>query len=811
MSFCNLTTVFALIALNSISLYGQELDARVVPHSRTNPNGVLLYAKNKVESAEIYSTLDNGKLQGYNPLVIGFAATPDNLDEVSRELSWQHDNAWAFYYMGQRIASGRSAPTTDELQNAFTSANVPNRAVVLRNFMAKNPNNLNARIELMNLLHLSANRKTLRALNIIIREGPQSGRGSIIAPEVIEELPPEDDLNIWGDLAGLLTAAFATDDWLPVVPRCLGFPWSGNMSPHSPAMKAIYKRNLPKVENALKNRQTDDRLWETWHVMAQATGRRIMDFYPQFVDLPSTGWFSSGWPTSGVKAWMTEEARSLNDWQKVIELMWPQWQGLGIQTKLKDFSSVGRMPETNNPNALLSERDRLWKRFISPLLEACLNAKDFDKANEIYFNISLRPALEHEVKLAIEMARSHKYEFPALPGDYKVPEVLEIQAVSFIGDPVNDNKRQLLIKYNKLKDLRYDGGGDLHLLIVDPASELESETSKPKTSYNARLLNHIKSILSQDKFPEYNIIPHIMNPNHVLAVELIEKEGFSSNRFVWGILDNSLTEDGNIKYHHGGQSLPTSGNIMELLYSMRIKTSLENCRDFSKTNPDSITGRIIFLAELGRIGNERTANAIINVDNFLEESADQEIWGEYVNIANSLISHNPFDIDNFEITICFRLPFIKNSRQLQSFAMSHIGTIENALQAMPHNSQLWRLWGMFSPYAPNRSLLPFLASLTPVPGLDNIPPVSFYPEIIKNYKSLEAWAQIVSLVEPVWGQYQKMAYAAADVGEDIKHMLSKSVWEQYIAPLCEAYQKIGQDYKAEKIRSDWKKAEGWSQ
>jgi len=138
MSFRNLTTSFALIAFGGINLFGQSLDARVVPLSRTGPNGVLLYAVDKVKSTEINSALNDRRLLGYHPLVVGFSATPDNLEEAGRELSWQQDNSWAFYYMGQRIVSGKSAPSIDELQNAFATANVPNRVVVLRDFLAKN-------------------------------------------------------------------------------------------------------------------------------------------------------------------------------------------------------------------------------------------------------------------------------------------------------------------------------------------------------------------------------------------------------------------------------------------------------------------------------------------------------------------------------------------------------------------------------------------------------------------------------------------------------------------------------------------------
>jgi hypothetical protein len=99
----------------------------------------------------------------------------------------------------------------------------------------------------------------------------------------------------------------------------------------------------------------------------------------------------------------------------------------------------------------------------------------------------------------------------------------------------------------------------------------------------------------------------------------------------------------------------------------------------------------------------------------------------------------------------------------------------------------------------------FLATLTPVPDLPGFPPVFLYPDLIANYKSLQAWGQIINLLEPVWEPYQKMA----DAGEDIKHRLARSLMVQYINPLCEAYEKIGQDYKAEKIRKAWKQADGW--
>ena len=496
----------------------------------------------------------------------------------------------------------------------------------------------------------------------------------------------------------------------------------------------------------------------------------------------------------------------------------------------------------NGAQGTAAQRESYWQWTIHPLLEACLNAKDFDKANEIYFDISSRPVFERETKQAVEMAKSQKYEFPTPPADYKA---LESQTESFIGDPIVGNSTRVRIQPNKLKDIARKGS--LHLLVVSP-SVMEADNQAPPTApennqgqystpsgnsqtfssssgssassgspvqptppdnnasqpgvpYSIQLSNHIQGVLSQDKLPEYRIFPYIMNPNQVLAVELIQQEGFSSNAFIWGILDDDA------KYHHGGYSLPTPDNIMGLLDSMRRKTRLDVFREFARNNRESITAKIILLAELSRLGNMRTPNAKMGADGFLEGSADQELWGEYVNIANSVIPQMAMHTMEFETTICFPLPFMKNSRQLQTLAMRQIDAIENALRARPHARELWRLWGTFGPYAPNRSLPSFLAGITPAPDLPNMPPTFLYPELINNYKSLEAWRQVINLVEPIWESYQRMI----DSGENIRHRLTRIVLEQYVNPLCEAYTKMGQEQKAEKIRSDWKKAEGWSQ
>ena len=828
---------FALIALTSIDLGGQALDARIVPQSRTNPSGVLLYAKDKVEIAKIQSALDDRSLVGYRPLIIGFDPTPDNLDRLGKELFWQQTDTWTMYYMGQRVASGKELPNVEVLKSAFASANITNKIVSLRKFLARNPTNLSAQAELMKELHSHAYLKTVRALNIALRdprEAPTARWGTTLAPVRKDELSPEDDLNIWADLTEQFTKVFATDDWLAVLPNYFSVSYSENMALHSPSMKAIYKRNLPRVEKELEDRQTDLTLWKMWQSMAQAVDRRLLDFYPQFTNLPDGS--NLIWPPITMAEWITEEARQLNDWQKIIDFKRPWWPGM--QTSLSRVAPVGKMPEPDT-EAFARQRNINWNQTILPLLEAFLNTKDFESANEIYFDISSRPALEHETRQAIEMAKKHKYEFPVPPPDYKAPD---IQVESSMNDPIAGNSTRVRVQHNRLKDMARKGY--LHLLVVDPSvtedinsapptmptnnsgqpsqynnnqtsisspgyqSQPSTQASNPTQPgippgmpYRAQLSAHIQSVLSQGELPEYRLSPYIMKPDDVLAMELIDQEGLSRNTFVWGIFDDEA------KYYHGGNSMPTSDNIMDLLYTMRRKSYLATLRDFAKEKPDSVTAKIILLVELARLGNLRSPNARMGTDNLFDESEDQEIWGEYANIANSLIPRLAAHTMEFEITICFNLPFVKNSLQLQRLATRNIDSIENALEARPHSRELWQLWGTFSPYTQTRTLPSFIDALSPVPELQGFPPTFLYPGLIQHYRSLEAWTYIIGLVEPIWESYQKMA----DDGENIKHRLTQSLMQQYIGPLCSAYEKQGQDFKAEKIRETWAKAEGWSE
>ena len=822
---------FSLLAVCCFSLYSQQPRPRFVfQNNNINTNGVLFYNKNKIGLSKINAVLNHRMLVGWEPLAADFESPPDNTPKP--DLTWHKEDAWAFYYMGNAFASGTDAPTPEELKNAFISVGIPNKIQSLKNFLRRSPNNLDAKLELMLELHRYAYQKTGKALNLAPKDFSSDPSlalmgGDTLAPDVIEELDNQADTNIWGDLAELFSTSFNSASWLSGLPGFFRRQIPENRAIYSPTMKAIYKKYISMVERELENRQTDMELWKMWRDMAKVVGRRIFDFFPQIPPLPKESTYA--WPPVQVIDWMRDEARQAKDWSKIIELDWPHWPG--VQSSLNMVAPVNKMPETRNAASAM-QKTHAWERKILPLLEACLNNKDFDKATEIYSDLASRPAMEREAKTAFGLAKTHNYAFPQTFGNrISAPEA---EMESFIGDPIAGDQIRLSPNVSSLKYLVIPNGF-LTLAIIYPeptvsrqfvpnnltglatgglvaGAQIQIQVQKQNTPVSSKdrlaesdvqveIQKQTMRILSQDRLVEYVINPLILKPDHDIAKELTERENLMDNAYAWGILDH------NKKYYHGGYSPPTTESVLEVVDSMNIKSHLSIFREFARNFPESLTAKEHLLSLLQRIGTLRTRQAEKDEHGHLDESLDSDIWREYINLAGSLLPSALARPSGIFMPSPFRIIVTNNSRLLQQYHARHIESIENALQDKPHSRELWELWGAFSPYAFNRSLPSFLASLTPVPDLPNFPPAFLYPDLIKNYQSLHAWRSIIELVEPMWESYAKMM----ETEESVKHRLTQQLLEQYINPLCEAYEKMGQEQKTEKIRSDWKKAEGWGQ
>jgi hypothetical protein len=245
--------------------------------------------------------------------------------------------------------------------------------------------------------------------------------------------------------------------------------------------------------------------------IGSSDGDADIGFFPQLPDMPAESPYV--WPPIRVIDWMKQEAKILKDRSKIIELEWPRWPNLQLSLNL--FAPINNMPELNT-ELLSVQKDFFWKGRLLPLLEARLYNRDFDKANEIYFDISSRPVFEYETRHAFDLAKSHKYTFPKIYEQTNKAHEAEIE--SLVSDSIADNRIVFKPKNNRLKELCYDGY--LNLLVIDP--------------YKNTTKDEITSILSQAKLPEYAIaFNDVMEPSQPVAMELTEREWLSDNIFIF--------------------------------------------------------------------------------------------------------------------------------------------------------------------------------------------------------------------------------------------------------------------------------------
>ena len=714
--------VFALFCLGcTVSLFGQESSlTHKLPQIYTNASGAMLYDSGKIEFNKINSIFFDKTFVGYNPAVIGLDGDPLSFGDLALELSLPSESSWAFCYKGKLVASGSSLPSVGDLQSHFLRANIPNRVRSLMAFLNQNPRNFDARLGLMRELHRYANERTAKILNINLKthDGGTSATGQRA------ELSPEEDFHIWQDLAEQFLYLFGTDDWLRILPDFFDAVPIENIVLHSPAMKLLFQRNIFYVEQALANRQADGGIWKMWLAMAKADGRPISVFLSQFADLP----LGSGldWPPSVISERMVEEARSTGNWQKIVDLKWPEWND--IRFALDKFAPYNMVYDIK-PEELAAQRQLYWKRDIFPLLEACLNCKEHGKANEIYSDISMRPTFEREARAAANLAKSYGHEFPFAQAQGK--EIADTEAEPSGNESPADVKGFANRVPTRLEELARKGY--CYLLVIDQPLRVSMVTTQqgrvldrfpaygnvgPTNGPQRSLLQEIRSVLSQGKLPEYNIFPYIISPSHPIVKELMDKKVMPKSSARWGVLGDDAKFHPSLPDATGG-SAPKYDDIVALLDSIGIKPRLTVFREFASQHPPSITAKTILLSELNRIGDSRTEYEIASSGTILDGTSDNNFWGEFVNVADTLIPKMLLRTSKADVTACFRLPF-GNSRLLQQLAARHIGAIENALREMPHSEVLWTLWELFAPHA-NRPSQPFIETLVPVPGFPDFP------------------------------------------------------------------------------------------
>ncbi len=214
---------------------------------------------------------------------------------------------------GTLLASGAEAPKAQALADGLLKAGLTGRLSKARAFVKQNPEHLEGRIFLLGELHRVAIVRTHRTL---FGSVPQNQISSALLKGTAEtkELDQEADLLIWGSWTFELERLLNSGDWLLAQWLPMLDP-TGALS-HSPMVKTIFRRHLPKVEDALRRWPQHGVAWNTWVAMVMTLrDHPIKAFMDSLTPLPGTP--PEAWPPQAVRMALVQEARRLGRWGDV--------------------------------------------------------------------------------------------------------------------------------------------------------------------------------------------------------------------------------------------------------------------------------------------------------------------------------------------------------------------------------------------------------------------------------------------------------------------------------------------------------------
>jgi hypothetical protein len=281
----------------------------------------------------------------------------------------------AFGEDGRILGKGAKLPSARGLTGILQDSGVVTPEQTLHTFLKAHPDHQETRAELINLLHRKAVRQTIRILGLAAQRpkreietessGSEWGDSAPWMPEGSQQMSQEQDVRIWAPLAQELETLFLDPAWGAAPVELEGYPAEF----HSPLMRTMYLRLLPRVREALATRPQTFHLWRLWCRMQAALPERpVTSFIQSLVPLPSCLGVRGTFPPAEALGLVIADARRRKDWGAAAEMLWAAFQstyGRGEEDGAQGGSASAGEPASPDSDALEE-----WKNLQEPLLEA---------------------------------------------------------------------------------------------------------------------------------------------------------------------------------------------------------------------------------------------------------------------------------------------------------------------------------------------------------------------------------------------------------------------------------------------------------
>jgi len=617
------------------------------------------------------------------------------------------------------ITSGADIPDSATLGKECDRFGLVSPQKRLRSFLKEHPGHIEAQADLLK----EVRRRALLAM----------------PKEITEDLGDMDDLRTWALLAAELNKAMAMD-W---VGFNLDFfrPEEDQPERFSPIMKAAFRRHIARIENNLRDFPTNENLWEMWAWMARSLGRPTM-FWKSLNPFVSTE--GPNCPSAKVAAWLTEEARSMGDWESVITLAkigryFTSYMNVTLNAWMPGSLLMGGFSE---PIVGFPE-----KSSYIPQLDALLKLGRFEEANALYDEI-IRTGFPYAEHLAA-VARANKVEEVALLWE----------------------KGQVI-------------------------------TPRPYYGAFEYLKGNVRfAILAKQGDKEYmqmqQLIDELLPGAYLMEIWQVEDAktlGWVGEGFHWAVLGgDSITIA-------QGEKMPTRDELKQILRQNGLKSRRELAEDFLKDNPGNIEATIALGVSLLEDG-ARSAKNSGNGDNELPAELDDAIWGQAAYVWPTIFSrsHALYNLPYIYIITEPRSPTMK------MLSRRYMPMLEEAISQSPFSDNLWSHWLFWRRAGGSeRDFETLFQSLLPSPIVPEgmFPPPSIIEEYYNECKKNEQWDKLATLLK---GPYERTisSHAIDNIDNEKRgeepRPINPGFGDSVVLPLIEALLRSGERTEADEV------------
>jgi hypothetical protein len=710
-------------------LFGQS---RLVANTYRPPTAALFYFGGDGEKVlgQLQATVRSDEFMeiGLNYYLLG---TGDrNAAALRRDLGMNFGATWALAdSKGFLLAQGDGLPSAENISQGLEKAGIRSPIKVLREFIKRHPDHLDARNDLLSRLREMAEAKTAKLLKLEIKTGREASVPfdlmiyyQLTSPRFYLNIPDyknlkldeKDDLETWGDYAQELDYLFRTGDWRRADVLSLSKLTPIPLEVCSPLMKGAYRRYISQLEAALEERPNNSVLWRTYAWMRciaeiRAPIRPVLD---SMAPSPTT----YVWPPPEVYGIIEIEAREQNRWGELADLLWDRrfdnlYSGFSLHFDALRF--IRRYPGQTMATWITDRAAQAKTDYINPLLEALINTSRVDDAEFIIANFGrLRQFSDLPKEAAILAAKCSR---PDLEDRWSK---LEVQAKSET-ESIEDLEMRIRM-YTRRSPL---------VLFANCEEDI---------TQSIEFATHLNEAISTEG---WDII--VVPLNKSMSELLFRRENWHEKGTMWALFNSGIEA---VSFAAG---TPSADDLINVLEQCRIEKTTEILRRFIREHPNHFDAKEELMHQLMIMATDKTNKKTNGGQTELSSEDDFLIWGEYATLfrQNMEYSFNNEPLTPFYGGEPSNNEMLKFSPTMRALAKDLLPAASSCVARQPTNTTYWSIWAYMADSTSATQFTNLVAALVVPPFADPlaVPPLYIRIYLLGRYRLNDNWEGIIAL------------------------------------------------------------------